>query len=365
MAKELMEAALAYAAAGLAVLPLYWTDAAGRCSCGRPANCKPGKHPHSSLVPHGVKEATTHAQTIRRWWERCPMANIGVAGGRASGNLGWLDFDRRADELFPRWVEAIGSLYASLPVVRTGIGYRVAFRVDGFVPKNEPNIARGAATPEARRGELLIELKGDGGYGIAPPSRHPTGVFYTQLQGDLKQVPTLAATEARFLLDAARALNEFVLPERTSVAGAKSRTCASPRYEGFARKPDRQLWSQLWSRLDLAALERLLPELHPRPYAGYLGCLTCPQCGQPRAFIYPPNGAQGVSLRCNRQNNCAFHQTLFRYLCQREGGAKAALRRLREAVGLAPSEEPIVQFGASRRENGFALTREDFKEAYI
>jgi len=58
-------------------------ELAGR---GRPVHpCKPaGKDP---LTRHGVHEATTDPAIIRRWWQRWPNANPGLATGQASGLL--------------------------------------------------------------------------------------------------------------------------------------------------------------------------------------------------------------------------------------------------------------------------------------
>ena len=41
-----------------------------------------GKHP---MTKNGVKDATTDLDQIRKWWQRWPNANIGVATGSASG----------------------------------------------------------------------------------------------------------------------------------------------------------------------------------------------------------------------------------------------------------------------------------------
>src|SRR3954469_17726242 len=68
---SLADAALAYAAAGIPVLPL------------EPG----GKAPHPllegpPLCPGGVFHATTSADRIAYWWREAPDANIGVACGR-------------------------------------------------------------------------------------------------------------------------------------------------------------------------------------------------------------------------------------------------------------------------------------------
>ena len=72
-----LSAALACAEQGWRVLPLCWPNPMGKCGCGRrhPSK-KVGKAP---LTEHGVKDATTDADTIRTWWVRWAKANVGIA----------------------------------------------------------------------------------------------------------------------------------------------------------------------------------------------------------------------------------------------------------------------------------------------
>jgi hypothetical protein len=81
---RLLDAALGYAARGIPVCPVHWPrsgwgGASLGCSCPRGPACeRPAKHP---LVRHGVKDATTDADCIGRWWRRWPQANVGLATG--------------------------------------------------------------------------------------------------------------------------------------------------------------------------------------------------------------------------------------------------------------------------------------------
>jgi hypothetical protein len=77
---NMLDAALAYAQRGWAVLPLH-TVRNGQCSCGNTTCSSPGKHPHTT---HGVKDATTDKATIEQWWSQWPEANIGIATGAIS-----------------------------------------------------------------------------------------------------------------------------------------------------------------------------------------------------------------------------------------------------------------------------------------
>jgi hypothetical protein len=88
--------ALAYAALGWAVLPVWSVDAEGRCRCGRPNSehgHNPGKHPHTRLAPRGHHDASTAERVIRDWFAEDPDAGIGLA--LAESGLLALDIDPR------------------------------------------------------------------------------------------------------------------------------------------------------------------------------------------------------------------------------------------------------------------------------
>ena len=51
------------------------------CSCRDPSCGQVAKHPLGSLVPHGLKEATTNRARVLAWWTQQPQANIGLATG--------------------------------------------------------------------------------------------------------------------------------------------------------------------------------------------------------------------------------------------------------------------------------------------
>ena len=79
-----LDAALAYAKMGWHVIPLHTpTGKSGQCSCGR-AECgnSIGKHPRVKDWPNN---ASTEANTIKKWWDKWPNANIGIATGAKSG----------------------------------------------------------------------------------------------------------------------------------------------------------------------------------------------------------------------------------------------------------------------------------------
>jgi hypothetical protein len=102
---------------------------------------------------------------IDRWWSSHPSANIGVPTGAATGFL-VVDCDPRnggpaeRDELIRRF----GPIPDTAEVITGGGGRHLFFQYSGgTVPKT---LATG------------IDLKGDGGYVVAPPSMHASGRRY-------------------------------------------------------------------------------------------------------------------------------------------------------------------------------------------
>lgn len=89
----LLDAALAAAARGLAVVPLHGIRPDQKCTCSGRCS-KAGKHPRSKKWQ---KAASMDSEVIRGWWKRWPDANPGVSTGNTSqhfdGHLVVLDFD--------------------------------------------------------------------------------------------------------------------------------------------------------------------------------------------------------------------------------------------------------------------------------
>jgi len=164
---NLKKAALAYADRGWPVFPVHSPLPSGNgCTCKKGSNCKNiGKHPRTKS---GFKDATTDPTQIERWWRRWPDANIGIPTGKVSG-LFVLDVDRKHGGLdsFEKLVALHGrpkTLYS-----RTGSGgLHGVFRY----PKNQ----------EIRNATGILpglDIRGEGGYILVPPSRHASGGSYT------------------------------------------------------------------------------------------------------------------------------------------------------------------------------------------
>jgi DNA polymerase-1 len=143
---EFLEAALLYAEKmGWKVLPL-----------------KPrGKEPETSLVPHGVYDATTDPDKIRSWWAKVPDANVGIVCG---GGLVVLDYDPRHGG---RWEE--DPLPLTPMVLTGGGGAHFYFSAPKGIPKRK--VGPG------------IDLLGEGSIVVAPPSIHPSGRPYKWGEG--------------------------------------------------------------------------------------------------------------------------------------------------------------------------------------
>jgi hypothetical protein len=159
-----LKSALAYAEVGFYVFPLY-EACEGRCSCRNANRCKhPGKHPRTR---HGVKDASTDPDCIERWWKKWPGANVAIATGSNSGIL-VIDIDPKhgGSESFRQLVQELGPLPDTTEAKTGGDGQHFLFRHPGGRVVNCQGILPG------------IDIKGDGGYIAADPSRHASGRYY-------------------------------------------------------------------------------------------------------------------------------------------------------------------------------------------
>lgn len=158
-----LEAALSYAGRGWRVFPIH-VALAGVCSCKQGPKCPPksaGKHPR---IKQWQVDATTDAKQVARWWQRWPGANVGIATGDASG-LFVLDVD--GDEGRQALAELV-RLHGPLPMTAVG---RTARGIHCYF-----NLVAGTDARNSSGGGL--DVRANGGYVLAPPSLHPSGVTY-------------------------------------------------------------------------------------------------------------------------------------------------------------------------------------------
>lgn len=193
---DMLTVARGLVAAGLSVIPIA-----------------PGtKEPAASLLPRHLDEASgdyrpswkeyqqrlPNDRELARWFGegRCGLA---IVTGAVSGGLLVLDFDQ--PDAFEQWRATVAQLdpdlLGPLVLVRSANGVHVYWRM----PEAPPNrkLAR-------RDGKTIAETRGEGGYVLAPPSRHPSGPAYQLEQGSLAEIPLLRPDQALLLLNVARAL---------------------------------------------------------------------------------------------------------------------------------------------------------------
>lgn len=155
----LLRAALTYARRGWRTLPLHTLNSSGACTCKLGIKCpRLAKHPR---IREWETRATTDPATINEWWDRWPTANVGIATGLESGII-VVDIDGSTPNLW----EIRENLPTTL-TARTGSGgYHLIFSSPG-----KTVACAVAALPG-------IDIRGDGGYIVAPPSRHKSGQPY-------------------------------------------------------------------------------------------------------------------------------------------------------------------------------------------
>lgn len=118
---------------------------------------------------------------INQWYQQWTSANVGIVTGAISG-LVVLDIDPRhgGEQSLVQLEKAYGSLPVT-PEVRTGGGGRhVYFKHPGGVIHNRVGLEPG------------IDLRGDGGCVVAPPSIHSSGKAYTWVGGHEPEKVALA-----------------------------------------------------------------------------------------------------------------------------------------------------------------------------
>lgn len=155
--RNLRAYALKLAKRGLRIFPVHSIQD-GRCTCGNLQCTAPGKHPRTS---HGHKDGTTNTEQISKWWAAKPFSNIGLVTGKISGFF-VLDIDPRNGG--EESLEELERIYGKIPktklVLTGGGGQHLYFSYPRVNIGCRSNLFRG------------IDIKGDGGYVLAPPSLH-------------------------------------------------------------------------------------------------------------------------------------------------------------------------------------------------
>lgn len=148
----LHRAAAGYVEHGLAVIPLK----------------------HGDKVPatvHGINDWSDNPGQLDYWWGKCdPWFNVGIVTGQPSGGVFAIDLDvhdpaRSGIDTLREWETVHGRLPETWEQV-TGSGGRQMFYRASRNVRNSAN------------GDLGVDVRGDGGFVVAPPSIHPNGEPY-------------------------------------------------------------------------------------------------------------------------------------------------------------------------------------------
>ena len=162
MDNELLDAAINYSCKSFRIFPLHSVDDQGRCSCGS-QNCdSPGKHPRNY---NGLEGASSDEIQILKWWKKFPDSNMGIRTGKGLLVLD-VDGDEGEGSLY-EIVEKHGKVPDTWEVL-TGQGRHIYLQspTDRYIRSSSSQIGS------------KLDVRCDGGYVIAPPSRHYFGNIY-------------------------------------------------------------------------------------------------------------------------------------------------------------------------------------------
>jgi hypothetical protein len=163
---------------GFYIFPLHNPTKDG-CSCGKSECTSVGKHPR---ILNWTRKASNDPAIIKSWWSLWSQANVGVATGEKSSVI-VLDVDDKHAESGSKSLRKLQEQYGPLPntlTATTGNGRHHYFKYPGLPIK--------CSTGKLGDG---LDIRGDGGYVVAPPSVHATGRRYqwTDDSAEIAQAP--------------------------------------------------------------------------------------------------------------------------------------------------------------------------------
>lgn len=172
--KDIVEAALKYADKGWAVFPV-----------------SKAKIP---LTENGFKDATTDKATISNWFSQYTGANIGIATGSMSGGLVVIDVDidenagKFGNESLDEWCDKNGCFFSDTLTATTGRGGK-----HYYFQSSEPFGCKVGALKD-------VDIRGEGGYVVVPPSKHKNGMYYKWDDEDQKIVSVQNDSDVEYFL---------------------------------------------------------------------------------------------------------------------------------------------------------------------
>lgn len=185
-----MEDALGYARYGWAVLPL-------------------SERSKVPAVSGGCNSASCDERQIARWWGSRPACNIGIATGAVSGLVVLdLDVDEQIGEdglsTLSCWEKEHGELPETVTAITGRRGIHMYYRCDEDISCSVNK-------------DLGVDIRGNGGFVVAPPSMHSNGNAYCW-ENDPEDFEVAYADEKvlafiRYVQGEKRAGGRFELPE--------------------------------------------------------------------------------------------------------------------------------------------------------
>jgi hypothetical protein len=218
----ILQAALDYAARGLPVFPVYPViPFRGRfaCKCLYGLRCeRPGKHP---MTRHGLGDATSDPVAIREFWACAPDANLGIA---CSAECCVIDVDPRhgGDDALADLERKYGPLPITWTVKTGGGGSHYFFRSPQDIRNSAGKIGVG------------LDIRGSGGYVVAPPSRHVSGNLYEWKPGHAPGEVPLAVMPA-WLIPTKQSKGDAPVPAFVMASAGAERS-----HRGHAQRDHRQ-----------------------------------------------------------------------------------------------------------------------------
>lgn len=161
--KDILDISQEYQDKGFKIFPVHGVTPEGHCTCGNHECMNQGKHP---ATMRGLLNATKDYSTYLKLINNRDNLNIAIATGADSGII-VIDIDGVAGESSIAELERINGRLPETLVSETGKGRHILFKHPGKrVPSRVKKLGDG------------LDVRGDGGYIVAPPSRHILGHKY-------------------------------------------------------------------------------------------------------------------------------------------------------------------------------------------
>lgn len=152
------------------VFPCWTVDEEGQCTCPLGGDCSDiGKHPIGDLVPNGFYDASCDPAKVEAWWgPGTPPRNIAIATGKVS-RITVVDLDMGAGKVGNLTWKSLNEGHVepdTLTACTGGGGLHLFFEYCSDLKTGNNRLGK------------HIDVKNDGGYIVAPPSRHRSGRRY-------------------------------------------------------------------------------------------------------------------------------------------------------------------------------------------